>query len=198
MLDEKLTKITEISLNMRLWTVDEYYRMANAGILQSDERVELIAGQVIKKMSPQGPPHATTIRRTKAVLENILLADALLQIQLPIRLDDRTEPEPDLAVVMGDEMRYADRHPRPDEIYLIVEVADSTLRSDRELKGNSYARAGIADYWIVDINGRQLYVLREPSPSGYQRELVLSEDETVAMLAFSERAIAVQSMLPPA
>jgi len=196
MLDKTLTKITEIPLNMRLWTVDEYYRMAKAGILPSDERVELIAGQVIKKMSPQSPPHATTIRYTKAVLENILPADALLQIQLPIRLDDRSEPEPDLAVVMGDELRYADRHPRPDEIYLIVEVADTTLRSDREFKGNSYARAGIADYWIVDINGRQLYVLREPSPSGYQRESVLSEDETVAMLAFSEHAIAVQSMLP--
>ncbi|MGK7901703.1 MAG: Uma2 family endonuclease [Hormoscilla sp.] len=122
-------------LNMRLGTVDEYYRMANTGILQSDERVELIAGQVIKKISPQGPPHATTIRRTKAVLENILPADALLQMQLPIRLDDRTEPEPDIAVVMGDELRYADHHPRPDEVYLIVEVADTTLRCDRELKG---------------------------------------------------------------
>lgn len=196
MLDKTLTKIAERPLNMRLWTVDEYYRMAKAGILKSDERVELIAGQVIKKISPQGPPHASTIRRTKALLENILPADALLQIQLPIRLDDRTEPEPDLAVVMGDEMRYTDRHPRPDEIYLIVEVADTTLKADRELKGNSYARAGIADYWIVDINDRQLYVLREPSPSGYQRESVFSEDETVAMLAFSERAIAVQSMLP--
>ena len=104
-MDKTLTKITEMPLNLRLWTVDEYYQMAKAGILQSDERVELIAGQVIKKMSPQGPPHATTIRRTKAVLENILPADALLQIQLPIRLDDRTEPEPDIAVVMGDEMR---------------------------------------------------------------------------------------------
>lgn len=196
MWDEKLTKIAEMPLNMRLWTVDEYYRMANAGILQSDERVELIAGQVIKKMSPQGPLHATTIRRTKALLENILPADALLQMQLPIRLDDRTEPEPDLAVVMGDELRYADHHPRPDEVYSIVEVADTTLRSDRELKGNSYARAGIADYSIVDINGRQLYVLREPSPSGYQRESVFSEHETVAMRAFSDRAIAVQSMLP--
>ena len=181
----------------RLWRVDEYYRMAEVGILQSDERVELIAGQVITKMSPQGTPHATTITLTRLLLESRLGGQVLVRPQLPIRLNNYSEPEPDVAVVMPDALRYLDHHPMPSEIYLLIEVADTTLKGDCNLKANNYAKSGIADYWVIDVKNRQLHVFREPTQNGYQSEVILSADDSISPLQFSDLSIAISEMLPP-
>jgi Uma2 family endonuclease len=181
----------------RLWTVEEYHRMAEVGILQADERVELLAGQVIEKMSPQGSPHAAAITRINRLLGNRLEGQVLIRLQLPIQLSDRSEPEPDVGVVRLDPLDYDDHHPTASDVYLIVEVADTTLNRDCNLKAKNYAKSGIADYWVLDVNNRRLYVYTEPTQEGYQSEVILSEDASISPLQFPTCAIAISEMLRP-
>ncbi|MBD1940115.1 Uma2 family endonuclease [Microcoleus sp. FACHB-68] len=181
----------------RLWTVAEYYRMAEVGILHPNERVELIEGQILTKMSPQGTAHATAVTLTEKLLEKRLEAKVLVRVQLPIQLNDLSEPEPDIAVVIGDALRYGDHHPTPSEIYLIVEIADTTVKSDCETKAKSYAKSGIADYWVLDVNNRQLHVFREPTQEGYQSEAVLPENSTLSPIAFPVDMFTISEMLRP-
>ncbi|NEO41492.1 MAG: Uma2 family endonuclease [Moorea sp. SIOASIH] len=188
---------TQTPLTLRLWTVEEYHRMAKVGILQPDERVELIAGQIIRQMSPQGTPHATAIRLTRRLLDNRLGEQGLVQTKLPIQLSNYSEPEPDLAVVMPDELRYLDHHPTPSEIYLIIEVADTTLKRDCELKANHYAEAKIADYWVIDLTNRQLHVFLKPTDKGYQSQVILAEEQIISPLQFPDCLLTVSEMLPP-
>lgn len=190
-----VSKNSEISL--RMWTVEEYHRMAEVGILGADEPVELVAGQIIRKMSPQGTTHATAIRIIRRLLEQSLGESALVQTQLPIRLNDFSEPEPDICLVKGDELRYMDHHPTPAEVYLIVEVADTTLKKDCELKALDYSTSGIKDYWVLEVNRRQLYVFREATSEGYRSKIVLKETEKVSPLEFPNLSIRVDQMLPP-
>ena len=171
--------------------------MAKVGILQPDEPVELIAGQIIRQMSPQGTPHATAIRLTCRLLDNRLREQGLVQTQLPIQLSNYSEPEPDLAVVMPDELRYLDHHPTPSEIYLIIEVADPTLKRDCELKAKHYAAAEIADYWVVDLTNRQLHVFLKPTDQGYQSQVIMADNDTILPLQFPDYLFNVSEMLPP-
>lgn len=182
---------------LRLWTVEDYHRMVEAGILQPDEAVELIAGQIIQKMSPQGTPHATTIRIVSRLLEKRLGEQVLVQTQLPIQLNNFSEPEPDIALIVADELRYLDHHPFPSEVYLIIEIADSTLQRDCQIKALDYGSSGIKDYWVIDINHRCLHVFRKGTEQGYEIEMILQEDETVSLLAFPDINIRVNEMLPP-
>lgn len=112
-------------------------------------------------MSPQGIPHATSITLTRLLLENLLGKQVLVRTQLPIVLNNRFESEPDVAVVIPDALRYLDHHPIPSEVYLLIEVADKTLKKDCGLKAKDYAASGIADYWVLDIKNSQLRVFRE-------------------------------------
>ncbi|MGK7928818.1 MAG: Uma2 family endonuclease [Spirulina sp.] len=182
---------------LRLWTVEEYHRMADVGILQPDERVELIAGQIICKMSPQKTPHATAITRTERQLRNGLSDRVLLRIQLPIALNPYSEPEPDIAIVQPDPRDYIDRHPLVSQIYAIVEIADTTLRRDCGLKAREYANSGIRDYWVLDVVNRQLHLFREPTSEGYASKSILSENDAVSPLQFPESRIEIREILPP-
>lgn len=180
----------------RVWTVEDYHRMAAAGILQPEERVELIEGQIVG-MAAKGTPHSAAITRTARVLVNALGEQVLLRTQEPIRLNDYCEPEPDIAVVQVNPLDYADHHPTPEEVYLVIEVADSSLSKDQETKARIYAQAGIADYWILDINQRQLFVLRSPNQNGYQSEFMLTENANISPLRFPTLSVAIQDILPP-
>ena len=193
------TPLPEISssLPLRLLTVEEYQRMAEVGILHPDEKVELIAGQIIRKMSPQGSPHAAAITRTNRLFSKGLGDNVLVRLQLPVRLNDFSEPEPDLAVVKADTLDYDDHHPTAEDVYLIVEIADRTLKSDLTVKQKDYARSGIKDYWVLDVNNRRLYVYREPTKSGYQQEMILEEDDSIASRQFPDCVIRVAEMLRP-
>ncbi|NET28920.1 MAG: Uma2 family endonuclease [Okeania sp. SIO1I7] len=131
---------------------------AKLGILHQDEQVELIAGQIIRKMSPQGSSHAAAIRRADRLFSQSLGKRVSVQKQLPVILNNFSQPEPDIAVVKVDPLDYDDSHPTAEDVYLIVEIADSTLKSDLEVKGKEYAKSGIEDYWVLDVNHRQLYV----------------------------------------
>ncbi|MEM9541410.1 MAG: Uma2 family endonuclease [Cyanobacteria bacterium P01_E01_bin.42] len=185
------------SPSLRLWTVEEYYYMAEAGILGKDESVELIAGQIIKKMSPQKTPHATALTLTRLLLEKKLGEKVLVRTQLSITLSDISEPEPDIAVVMPDVLRYLEHHPTAQEIYLLIEIADTPGKIDREIKAQEYSRMGIQDYWVLDIKKRQLHIFREPSLKGYQNKTILKEDSKISPLQFPDLSICIQEILPP-
>ena len=185
---------TEQNTLLRLWTVAEYHRMVETGILAPDEPVELVAGQVIR-MSPQKTPHATAVTLTRLLLEDSLGKQVLVRSQLPVTLGDRSEPEPDVAVVMADVLRYLDHHPTPSEMYLVIEIAD-TIETDCNLKAKVYAHSGVKDYWVLDLNQRQLHVFREPSQSGYLQRDLLKEADRISPLHL-DLSIQVRDMLPP-
>ncbi len=182
-------------VDIRRLTVEEYHRMGELGILEPNEPVELIAGQVIKKPM-KGTRHTSTVRRIENLLRNRLGDRVFVISQDPVQLNDYSEPEPDIALVRPDPLYYEDHHPTPREIYLIIEVADSTKR-DREFKGTVYAQAGITDYWVLDISDRQLYVWRSPQENGYQREEILRENDKISLLAFPDVTITIAEMLSP-
>ena len=183
--------------SLKRWTVEDYHRMSELGILNPDERTELIAGQIIL-MAAKGIPHVTAIRLLATALDE-LLADqsAFVSTQDPIQLDNYSEPEPDLAIIKGTILDYADHHPRPDEIYLVVEVADSTLKQDCEIKDKVYAQARIDDYWVLDLKNRQLHIFRNPTATGYTSHLILKEPNQVSPLAFPDLIFSLTSILPP-
>lgn len=168
----------------RLWTVEEYHRMIDAGILTPNDKVELLEGRIIQ-MSPQKPPHAATIQRSDRYLQNLFRDKADIRIQLPITLST-SEPEPDIAVVRINALAYSDHHPSAEEIFLLIEVAYTTLTFDRQEKAPIYARANILEYWILDIENRQVYIYRNPTTSGYKTEIILQLNAALAPLAFPE------------
>jgi Uma2 family endonuclease len=186
---------TESPLQLRLWTVEEYHRMAEAGIFEPGERVELLAGKIIW-MIAKGTAHRSAVGRTDKLLQNLLANRAWIAVQDPVKLNERSEPEPDIAVVKIDPLDYADHHPTPSEIYLIIEVADSSLKLDTEIKAQAYSQAGIKDYWVLDVVNRELIILRNPAESGYQNQETIAENEIVSPLEFPDLQITVSQMLP--
>ncbi|NJL67880.1 MAG: Uma2 family endonuclease [Oscillatoriales cyanobacterium RU_3_3] len=188
--------ITEAPFTLRKWTVKEYHKLGEMGFFHPGERVELIAGNIVK-MSAKGTAHTSALGRTDRLFQDLFDNLAWVRVQDPIALDDSSEPEPDIALVIIDPFDYATHHPTPSEIYLIIEVADSSLAYDREVKAQIYARSGIADYWVLNVCDRQLHVFREPTADGYQSEVVMGENESISPLQFPAVNIAIQEMLPP-
>lgn len=178
---------------VRRWTRDEYYRMAEAGILRPEDRVELIDGEILT-MAPQKSPHATAMQLAQEALREAFGAGFVVRPQLPLVLDELNEPEPDLAVVRGEPRDYRDAHPTT--ALLVVEVAESSLGFDRGVKSRLYAHAGIPEYWIVDLAGGALEVLRSPAGGEYRERRVLHHGASIAPLARPDTPIAVADLLP--
>ena len=188
--------VTELTsdLSLKRWTVDDYHRMIAIGLLTPDDRVELLDGQIVKMM-PQDPPHASTIDESTDYLKTLFAGKAKVRAQLPITLTPDSEPEPDIAIVKIDPQRYRDRHPAPADVFLLIEIADSTLKHDRTHKSKIYARAGILEYWVVDINQRQVIVFRTPQVDGYQSEQVLAANTQLAAIAFPDVLVNLRNLL---
>jgi Uma2 family endonuclease len=186
---------TETNLQLRLWTVEEYHRMAEAGIFAPDERVELLEGKILCK-SAKSTAHRSTTGRIDYLLKKRLEKIALICVQDPVKLNDRSEPESDISVVKIDPLDYADHHPTPSEVYLIIEVADSSLKFDCEIKAQAYSLAGIKDYWVLDVVKRELYIFRNPTQTGYESQVIIGEDATVSPLEFPDLQIRLSDMLP--
>jgi len=146
------------------FTVPEYHRMIQTGILSTDETVELLEGWIVPKMT-RNPPHDLSMYRCQRVMFRVLPPEVICFGQSAITTAD-SEPEPDLAIVPGPDERYANRHPAPDEVLLAIEVADTSLARDRGLKARVYARAGVPIYWIVNLNERQVEVYSDPIVEG--------------------------------
>ena len=184
--DDATVEVAEPSV--RLFTVDEYYRMAEVGILRPDERVELIEG-VIVQMPPIGPDHAGSVDSLNELLGDRLRPRARVRVQNPLHLDGMAEPEPDLALVRPEGERreaYRSSHPTLEDIFLVVEIADSTLTYDLGEKAAMYARAGVPDLWVIDLRGGRIVVHREPTPDGYASVQTIERGTTVRPLAFRD------------
>jgi Uma2 family endonuclease len=147
--------------SLRRFSVAEYHRMIQTGILDEDDPVELLEGYVVLKM-PRNPTHDGTIQLVSKRLLRVLPAGWEMRVQSAITLAD-SEPEPDIALVRGDERTYLTRHPGPGDVGLVVEVADTSLVRDRDDKGRVYARADIPVYWLVNLVDRRLEVFTAPS-----------------------------------
>jgi Uma2 family endonuclease len=150
----------------RRWTREEFERAGALGLFGPDERLELIGGEVVRKVSPQEAPHATGVRLAEEALRRALSQGFDVRAQLPLALTEDSEPEPDISVVPGTARDYAEHH--PSSAALVVEVADTTLATDRGPKASLYARSGITDYWILNVVDRVLEVHRDPAPMADQ------------------------------
>ena len=183
----------------RKFTRDEYYRMAELGLFDG-QRVELIEGEVIE-MSPQGTRHFTSVRLASEALRKAFDEGYEIRPQGPLVLNDHTEPEPDVVVVRGEARDYSNSHPT--NALLIVEVADTTLDYDRHRKGSLYARAGIEDYWIVNLNEGCVEVYRNPQAMegmpfgyGYGEVRVYHRGEIISPIAKPDAMVRVDDLLP--
>ena len=184
----------------RRFSVSEYHRLIEIGILTEDDNLELLEGYLVHKMS-RNPPHDAAIQKGTKKWLRLLPSGWDIRVQCAITLTD-SEPEPDFAIVRGDETTYAARHPGPADIGLVIEVAESTLPGDRDDKGRIYARAGIACYWIVNLIDRQVEV--HTSPSGpvadpkYAQRVDHRVGDSVSVLLGTTALVqlAVQDLLP--
>ncbi len=185
----------ELEPQIHLWTVSDYHQMIEAGILDEDDRVELLEGKIVC-MSPQRPFHAASVQRSSRLLFKLLSDRAEIRVQLPIVLGNDSEPEPDIAVVRLDANEYSFRHPEAADIYLLIEVADSTINKARKQKARIYGKNHVLEYWILDLQKRQVYIFRQPEDSIYREELILNSTDNVTLQAFPDVAIALESMFP--
>src|SRR5262249_50900301 len=150
----------------RLFTVDEYHRMAEAGVFGPEERVELIDGEIIQ-MSPIGPRHAGGVINLNRILITRLGNRAVVSPQNPVVIWPRSGPQPDLLVLRPRPASYSRAHPTPADVLLAIEVADTTARFDRIVKARLYARARIGEYWLVDVDEERVDVFRAPGGEAY-------------------------------
>ncbi len=181
----------------RLFTVDEYYKMAEAGILKPDERVELIEG-VIVEMPPAGPEHSDSVDTVAEVFGDRLRPRVRIRVQSPIGLAGLSQPEPDVALLRTPAERgssYRSGHPGRDDVLLVVEIADSSLNYDLGEKASMYARRGIVELWIVDVPHDRLVVHREPTADGYASVETVNRGETVRPLAFPDVTFTADEIL---
>jgi Uma2 family endonuclease len=159
-----------MSVELQRWTftVDDYHRLAEVGILTEDDRVELIDGEIIR-MSPIGSRHVGCVNRLNAILSQRAGGLAIVSVQNPIHIDEYTEPEPDIALLRHRSDFYSKSLAMPEDVFLIIEVADTSLEYDRTVKLATHARAGIPEVWIADLAGEGLEVCSEPVNGVYQR-----------------------------
>jgi len=178
----------------RLFTVDDYYAMARAGILREDDRVELIEGEIVV-MSPSGSRHAGCVNRLVHLLVEAARDGAVVAAQNPLRLDDLTEPEPDVAVLAWRADHYSGRHPEARDVYLLVEVSESSLAFDREVKLPLYARHGIPEVWIVDVLAERVEVHRSSGPTGYAESWTCAGDDRLTVPGL-EVVVTAEEVIP--
>jgi len=182
--------------SVRRFTVQEYYHLAEAGILAPDERVQLIEGEVLI-MSPQGPRHASAITRANNCFSRLLSDNVVVRIQAPIHIDKHSEPEPDVVLAKPDPKEYSDHHPAPKEILFVMEISEATLDYDRTTKSRLYARAGIIQYCILNIKMRELEDYRDPGSSGFRSKATYRANQSFSLVAFPDTEIDVSYLLPP-
>lgn len=178
----------------RRLSVAEYYRMAEAGILTPRDRVELIEGEIVT-LSPAGSPHAGTVKRLNRLLVRLVGDRATVSVQDPLRLGDESEPEPDVALLLPRADDYTAAHPIAADVLLVIEVADSSLLYDRRVKRPLYARHGIPEYWIVNLEAEVVEVHRQPTAGGYAAETSAGRNEVLGLVALPDLAIPGRDIL---
>ncbi|MEJ5198619.1 MAG: Uma2 family endonuclease [Anaerolineae bacterium] len=176
------------------FTVTEYHRLIAAGILHEDDRVELMGGDLVM-MSPIGSKHAAAVKRLNYLLMRSLQDRALIGVQDPLYLDEHSEPQPDITVLKPRQDFYVHSHPGPNDVLLLIEVADTSIEYDRDVKLYAYARAGIVEAWLVDLIDGLIMIHREPSPTGYKLLRKALPGEMISPTAFPDLQIAVADVI---
>jgi Uma2 family endonuclease len=166
-------------------TVSAYHRMAESGILDLAKRTELIDGRIIT-MPPIGTQHADWVDRLTRLFIKTLPEDCRVRPQNPVYLDEFNEPEPDIALLKSRQQPYSEAHPRPEDVLLIIEVADTSLPYDRDVKLPLYARHAIPEVWLLDVTKNRLEIFRQPAQGDYRVHLKPLEDESITLFAMEE------------
>jgi Uma2 family endonuclease len=183
-----------VQLDRRLFTVAEYHRMIAAGVFAEDDRLELLQGEIVH-MSPIGSRHAACVKRLNHLLTRIFSGRAIVGVQDPVQLSIDSEPQPDLVLLRPRADFYSAAHPQPRDVWLVIEVADTSAEPDRTLKIPLYARAGIPEVWLVDLAEQQIEVYREPSGQSYQEKRVVKRGQSLTVHAFPELALTADEIL---
>ena len=183
-----------VTVRTRRFSVPEYHQMARAGILKEDDTVELVEGEVLE-MTPTGPRHAVCVSRLNHRLTVTLTGRAIVSVQSLVQLSPYSEPQPELALLRPPFARYTDAHPGPEDLFLVIEVADTTIDDDRARKVPLYARAGIRETWLVNLRDEAVEVYRQPTQEGYRDVLTLRRGQSLAPEAFPDRVLAVDDIL---
>ncbi len=165
----------------RLINVEEYYKMADVGILKPEDRVELINGEIYQ-MSPIGSRHAATVDHLAMMLNQLFERKVIVRVQNPVRINSNNEPEPDISLLSYRSDFYAAAHPGPAEVLTVIEVAGFSIRFDREVKTPLYASCGIEEYWIIDIDHNWIEVFTNPKDGIYTKTQIYRPDDKVILL----------------
>ncbi|MGH3931807.1 MAG: Uma2 family endonuclease [Pseudonocardiaceae bacterium] len=178
----------------RRFTVEEYERMGEVGILAPDDRTELLDGEIVT-ISPIGPRHASVVDVITEYLYTLLLGQVAVRVQNPIRLLPRSEPQPDIVVARRRRDRYASGHPTAEDTLLVIEVADSSLHTDRAIKIPIYARQGIVEVWLVDLATNVVHVYADPADGNYRDTRTAARGDVLTPVAIPEVQFPVQDLL---
>jgi Uma2 family endonuclease len=176
------------------FSVAAYHALLETDILHSDERTELIEGEILL-MSPINPRHAGHVNRLNLWLMTRLVGRVMPAIQNPVQLSDGSEPQPDVAVLRPRADAYGHSHPTPADVFWLIEVSDATIEYDCEVKVPLYARAGIAECWVIDVNKAQVRIYRTPKRGEYTYTAIVERGQTVSPLAFPEMQVAIEELL---
>jgi Uma2 family endonuclease len=183
-----------VQVPRRRFTIEEYHQMAQAGIFSEDDLVELIEGEIVE-MTPISSKHAACVDRLNQLLSHRLRQAAIVRVQSPIRLSERSEPQPDVALLRPRPDFYAQEHPGAHDVFLVVEVAETSAIYDREVKLPLYARSGIPDVWIVDLESQRVEKYSNPSSRGYSEVQRAVQGQSIAPQAFPDIELAVDDIL---
>ena len=192
MTTEQTLAAERIQPEKRRFTAHEYLKMAELGILAPDEKLELIDGEIYKKMSPVGLPHIWCVMRLTKIFERVLGNKVFVSVQNPLRLDDYNEPEPDVVLFALEAMN---RQPTAKDALLVVEVSDSTLNLDRKVKLPLYARFDVVEVWIVNLSEKRLEAYREAKEGVYRQVMMYDETEAIAPVKFETVSFSVGEIL---
>jgi Uma2 family endonuclease len=174
-------------------SAEEYLRMGEAGVFAPEARLELIEGEIVE-MAPIGSPHAGAVNKLNRLLGRRAGDKAIVSVQQPVIISDRSVPQPDLALLEPRADFYTNSHPKMSDVYLVVEIADTTRAFDLGTKVPLYARCGITEVWVVDVNERAIHVFRDPGPAGYGTSFTARPGQSVACVAVPEASLEVAEL----
>ena len=183
-----------VQLERRLWTVEEYHEIAEAGILREDDRLELVQGEVIT-MSPVGVKHIACVNRLNELLTIHFRGRTVVSVQNPVRLDDLSEPQPDIVLLDYRDDFYASRAAMAEDVLLVIEVSDSTLAYDRQIKRPLYAKSGIPEYWLVNLIDNTIEVYRKPEAGNYRERFVIDKEGSISAINFPDVTFLVGDLI---
>ena len=184
-----------VVLKRRRFTLEEYHRLGETGIIREDERVELVEGEIVE-MSPIGWPHASVVARLTMLFARRYADRAIVWVQNPVALPRQVSQfQPDLALLKARPDFYRGKGVEPDDALLVVEVMDSSVAYDRRVKLPIYARAGVPEVWLVNVNRNTVEMWRDPVPDGYREQRLVDRDSTIAALAFPDVQLLVQDLV---